>query len=316
MKIRQDYVSNSSSSSFVLANMEFFNHFDITKDDILNALVDAYGVEAYKKSKVRILKSVKEHPDWYEDDLKWNSFGPFYVYDLSIPDERKEAVARWGDLLKNWTANNCRYVSGKGCGAKQITIDPLSIQDYNTAISGIANVYDISEYELEDVASGKSPRGCKRFVRTNEKDPKTGMYGHYEPISKELVKVVREMRKNSGIMTNLDTIKSKVARFFVHADDNELPCSDSDECDESHKGKRQTEGYTYDRVCEMILDYLVKIGKVKPDDPSFLEKMKVDDKYLTEHDRKYGKIYDFANGKEFSWKDLKSDTLTYCLHEG
>ena len=329
MKVRTDYVSNSSSSSFVLANMEFFNHFDIAKDDILNALVDAYGVEAYKKSKVHILKSVKEHPDWYEDDLKWNRFGPFYVYDLSIPDERKEAVSRWGELLKNWTANNCRYVSGKGCGAKQITIDPLLIQEYKTAISGIANVYDISEYELEDVASGKSPRGCKRFVRTNKKDPKTGMYGHYEPISKELVKVVREMRKNSGVMTNLDAIKSKVARFFVHADDNVLcnglMCELGKDENVYNKdmdayvyanGSWNTESCTYDRVCEILLNYLVKIGKVKLDDPAFLEKMKVGQKYLTENEKKEGRIYDFCNGLQFSWRDLEGQSLTWCMHEG
>lgn len=329
MKVRTDYVSNSSSSSFVLANMEFFDHFDITKEDILNALVDAYGVEAYKKTKTNILKRVKEHPDWYEDGLKWNSFGPFYVYDLSIPAERKEAVARWGGLIENWIANNARRVSDEA-GKKCVTIDPLSIDEYKNAISGIAKVYNIMEYELEEVAEGASPRGCTRFVRTGKKDPKTGLPGHYEPISKELVNVVREMRQMSGIMTNLDVVKSKVSRFFVHADDNEL-CSglmcefgneekvynkDMDAYVFKEDSNWNTESCTYDRVCEMLLNYLVKIGKVKLDDPAFLEKMKVDEKHLTEDAKNEGRIYDFCDGLQFSWRDLKQNSLTWCMHEG
>ena len=324
MKIRTDYVSNSSSSSFVFSNMDVFEFFDITKKDILEALVDAYGTKAYKKAKVEQLKSAKEDPSWHEDDLKYGSFGPFYVYDLKDPADKKEAVARWGSLLKGWTSTNCRRVV-KRDGTKGVMLDSEAGRQFARAIEGIAEIYDIHKYDLESVAGGGSARSCKRFIRTADKDPKTGMYGYYEPISKELVSLVRDMYKTAGVMTNLDVIKSKCARFFVHADDNELcggkfwEYGQNDDCSwdkNAVKHDWDSESSTFDRVCEVVLTYLVKKGRIVPDDPKFMEFMKVDDKYLTEKDKETGRVYDFCDGKQISWADLKWESLTWCMHEG
>ena len=43
MKTRSDFVSNSSSSSFILKDAGFFKYFGITKQDIDDALADLFG---------------------------------------------------------------------------------------------------------------------------------------------------------------------------------------------------------------------------------------------------------------------------------
>lgn len=43
MKTRSDFVSNSSSSSFILKDAGFFGFFGITKQDIVDAITELYG---------------------------------------------------------------------------------------------------------------------------------------------------------------------------------------------------------------------------------------------------------------------------------
>ena len=122
MKIRTDYVSNSSSSSFVLAQNEIFEFFNITKRDIMDALLEAYGRSSYNEEVASVAKSVAEHPEWHEDDIKFGSFGPIWVYDLLDKSDRWEAIERWGGLLKEWDATNCHYEK-RGDGKLEIVAE-------------------------------------------------------------------------------------------------------------------------------------------------------------------------------------------------
>ena len=329
MKIRSDYVSNSSSSSFVLANHELFEHFKITKQDILNALIDLYGKEDYEKTVERIKKNRKEHPDWYDkDELESKDIGPFYIYDLSIKKEREEAIRRWGNLLDGWDSSNCSIITREGEDNGRVASGSENVQKYRTILENIGDFYDISYWDLrEHTIHPEEP--LTRFVRTEKKDPKTGRYGYDQPVEKEIVDFVDKLRKDMGIMTNLDVIKSQVARFFVHADDNEL-CGEKfgeygtederwdDEKKDWVKGsaKWETKNYTFDRLCEILLEYLEKTGRVNLSDPKFMDMMRIDDKWLSKYDKENGQFWDFHNGKNFTWKDLKHIAITWNMHEG
>lgn len=310
MKIRTDYVSNSSSSSFVLAQNELFEFFNITKADIMDAIIEAYGRKSYNEEVKSVARSVAKQPEWHEDEIKFGSFGPIWVYDLWDKDDKKEAIERWGRLLGEWDANNCHYVCN-GKKKEEVLFGTNAISKFNNIIDGVSDILDVSRWELRE--SSKSAK-CKvdRFIRSNKRDPKTGEFGHYEPMPDYVGKFLRDLRTEAGIMTNLDVIKSKVARFFVHADDNQMPYGDSIDQTEEF----DTESWTFDRLCEVLLRNLVNLGKVNPNDPKFLEFMKIDDKYLSEKDKMRGEIYDFLNGKRITWRDLKEATMTWNMHEG
>ena len=324
MKIRSDYVSNSSSSSFVIANCELIDHFNITKQDILDALIDTYGRDDYDRNAKQREKYAKEHPEYCEKELKYGHFGPFWVYDMTDKNDRKEAIDLWGKLLKGWDANNCKAMDdGK------ISSDS-AYSTYRDIMDKICEVYGISFWDLRDYTQHPIKKNLPmKFVRSSNKDQKTGCYGHYEPIDGEVVDFALKLRKDLGILTNLDVIKSKVARFFVHADDNEL-CGEklSEDGKEDKvwdgkknawtvgKGKWQTQSYTFDRICEIVLEYLEKKGRINLKDNAFMDKMKIDEKYLSKFDKEHGELWDFANGMNYTWMDLKHDALTWNLHEG
>lgn len=316
MKIRSDFVSNSSSSSFIIGHNEIFDYFHITKQDILDALIDAYGVDAYQQSVERRKQSAKEHPDWYSDNIKYNDYGPIYVYDLSDLNDRSRAIVMWGDLLADWTSTNTHFAPDG-----HVQIGAEKTRKFEKIVEDMADIYGVNEWDIMSYIKGEADDIPKKFIRSNEKDPETGMYGHYEPLDANVIETIKSMKNNVGYMTNLDVLKCELARFFVHADENELPCSNADdklddEGNEIKNPKFVSEAYTYDRVCEIIYKYLVKNGKINPDDPVFMEKMKIDDRYLSAWDKQKGYLWDFVNGKNLSYFDLKYETLTQCMHEG
>lgn len=305
MKVRSDFVSNSSSSSFILGNDDIFDHFHITKQDILDALIDAYGKENYEKAVEWYRKSAEKHPQYYSENIKYNQFGPFWVYDLADPKDREIAIEMWGDTLKGWDATNC-YLGSDGI----VSMGNSATHNYNSVIDGLCEVYGLYSSDIQGFfEEGTEP---KRFVRSNEKDPETGNYGHYEPLPPYVLELLRHIRKDCGYMDNLDALKCECARFFVHADDNELWVSDSSDDDESW----ESETYTYNRICEIVYRYLVKTGRINPDDREFIDSKRIDEKYLSRWDVENGCLWDFSNGKNLTWADLCDTTMTQCMHEG
>lgn len=82
MKARQDFVSNSSSSSFIISKTEIFTHFKIGKADIEEALASLWI-----DGKVDL-------------DSKDELSRPFVVYEM--PKDRAKAVRAFGQMLEFW----------------------------------------------------------------------------------------------------------------------------------------------------------------------------------------------------------------------
>lgn len=82
MKTRFDFVSNSSSSSFIIANTDIFNHFKIDKDIIKEAIDDLLLGDAVDKYETNELNKI------------YNVF--------EMPRDRALAIRTFGGLLSNW----------------------------------------------------------------------------------------------------------------------------------------------------------------------------------------------------------------------
>ena len=211
----------------------------------------------------------------------------------------------WGELLNDWASTNSHF----GDDGK-VYLGIGNVRRFESIVENIAKIHGADEYDIMSYIRGESKDVPKKFIRSTERDPETGIYGHYEPLDQNVIDIIKELKEKVGYMTNLDVLKCDLARFFIHADDNGLPCcGHKDEHYDSEEG-------TYDRVCEIIYNYLVKKGKIKPDDQAFMEEMRIDDKYLSALDKENGNLWDFVNGKNLTYKDLRYSTLTQCMHEG
>ena len=252
MKTRFSYVSNSSSSSFLLKESNATKN--LTSKDWNEMIVSLFNdYENRLEEHLRIEK---------EFELDRDSHPLFCVFDMKT--DREEAESYMKDILKGWTASNCVIRNGKMelCGNEVefkwiMFCEKIEKMVENEMTEKMGCDYANTWVRIH---SRNEIRECPPVVYVRYAD---GTNGRIEMDGKYL-KMLEDKWDEMGICDNYEVLKNEKTRFAIHFDDNEYASiegvSESDE-----KGEWETEPWSYGRLCEVFAKWLVEHGKVPSD---------------------------------------------------
>ena len=262
MKTRNGYVSNSSSSSFILAKDPAFD--GITRDDLFGAIKSVYP--SYDER----LESSRKMCEKYDFEYTEETLPPFTVYDVSDKAGHDKAVETWGELLDDWIS--ALSIRGK---------DGKCLIDGDKVFEAKDKWGDFTE-RLEDK---KDEDGWKVSVSgyntlgsiVSENDRGEGMYRYgadgkcqFSRMPDKTLKKIQRKWKSLGLVSNRELLDDPEARFLVHFGENDIHGTDGMTSDDR---KYCTESYTYERFIEILVGALKKAGKL-PADYDYKEMLK------------------------------------------
>ena len=331
MKTRSDFVSNSSSSSFILKDAGFFKYFGITKQDIDDALADLCGgrkalaeqldneitkcEEVLAKAKIEAglsittddnLKFTIEYQSNRLRELKTKGLSIWYIYDMTDKKDRQACFNEWDDHFASL------FAPEEG--------EYEMWNKFEEMLRWKCNFYNVLK-----VINGKD-----KTLRESKYNRKIDKYIYRTvPGGAEFIKRVR---KNLGIKTMKEVLHDKDSTFMFHFGDNdiyeingmtELGRADENEYNtekENEKirnSKYESESHSVKRFFEILIGYFVERGKVDLSDPGLLDYWKINEKdgwYKKNHP---GKKY-YLDGTTATWKDVYNDMLkcNAIMHEG
>ena len=333
MKTRIDFVSNSSSSSFILKDVGFFKYFGITKQDILDAIIDLYGGKEYcekllkeelarNENRLSLAKAELEKSktddekkstpwdiDFYSkrvEELKTKGLNRWCVYDMTNDKDHEKCFKEWDEHFSKWIAPN----EGEARKWEEL-VEILYWQ------CGFDNIDDVLTNTDKELVAHNYDRSTKKYVDTSFSGG---------------ANIIRYIKQQLKVQTMKEVLHDKHCTLMIHFDDNEVYkikgmdepgkqddkyCYSDSERAKAANAKWDSESYSADRFFEILIKYFISKGKIDLSDPKFLSYWEVrdDDTWFKKNypDAKYYLKNDVA-----TWKDVVDDCLNCnaIMHEG
>lgn len=331
MKTRSDFVSNSSSSSFILKDAGFFEYFGITKQDIDDALTDLCGgrevlakrlsdaiakcEEALAKAKIEAglstttSDSLKFELEYYSDrlrELKTKGLGIWCIYDMTDKKDRRACFKEWDDHFASWFApEEGEYETwDKFEGMLRWKCD-------------FDNVWEVVNGKDKALRESKYSRKSRRYIH------KTVPGG---------AEFIKRVKKNLGVKTMKEVLHSDDCTLMIHFGDNDVyeingmtepgradkkKYNSEEENEKIRNSEYESESYSAKRFFEILIGYFVEKDKVDLSDPGLLDYWKIDEKDSWYKKNHPGKKY-YLDGATATWQDVYDDMLkcNAIMHEG
>lgn len=304
MKIRTGFVSNSSSSSFIIKDNEVFDYFKITKEDIDAAILDLVNKDEVEKQYNSSLKNMKEYctkkevKEFIENHLILTDKIGYKSFDITRSEDSKKAHEEYDGFLNGWDATSCGNVR--------------KWREFNDFIDSLH-----LHFVPAELAEDKKDSIVFFNVETlkNEKTPDY------------VVKFWKYLKKNLGIKTRKEVLSDKDSRFFIHFDENciyyvngmtDLGVDDIIDDKESDDKKLssckfKSESYSSQRFFEILVSKLVDMKKIDLSDKKFL-KLWNSSKTSQDHEENYLNRSDSVSSYDIAL-EIENQS-EYCMHEG
>lgn len=243
MKVRTDFVSNSSSSSFIVNTATNLSRLNITKDDLQKAVRLLMGVPLSEVDKPNKVDACFAIFDWDDDNDIAKINERYYKSVLSGFISPLVCVSR----DKNGTISEY-FHDGGDC--KEV---------FENLCEGIRKTYDTNFFRY---TPGEDLKIYSYKYETQE----------YIPVDDSIVRLVKDAYMSLGVASNYEIAMSVAGTFTIHVYEGYLGCMDDLHIENGDNGdglyyktsigvtRYSTEDYTFSRFNEILL-YAIAIIK-------------------------------------------------------